>query len=104
MSPRRVVALIHGLPSGSALDHARGGPRYWSDEVSAIMHVGHQIVCAVAASAGVKQSRMPDPPKPPEIGWTQKESDQEASRSARRERKARNWMRRYGAAAGLAMT
>ena len=62
------------------------------------MHVGHQIVCAVAASAGVKQSKMP--PEPPELGWQQKE----AEKAALRDRKARNWMRRYGDSAGLTMT
>lgn len=64
------------------------------------MHVGHQIVCAVAASAGVKQSKMPSAPEPPELGWQQKE----AEKAAIRDRKARNWMRRYGESAGLAMT
>ena len=65
------------------------------------MHVGHQVVCAIALSAGVKKSKLPDPPRPPEVGWNAKTAGQEATRAARRERKARNWMRRYGEQAGL---
>ena len=61
------------------------------------MHVGHQIVCAVAASAGIKQAKMPPPPEPPTVGWQQ----EEASRAERRDRKGRNWLRRYGKQAGL---
>lgn len=65
------------------------------------MHVGHQIVCAIALSAGVKKSKLPDPPEPPKVGWNTQAAEQEATRAARRARKARNWIRRYGAQVGL---
>lgn len=65
------------------------------------MHAGHQIVCATALSAGVKKPKLPDPPRPPEVGWNTETAEQEATRAARRARKARNWIRRYGAQAGL---
>ncbi|MDU0349230.1 hypothetical protein, partial [Actinomyces sp. MRS3W] len=34
---RRVAVLVHGLPQGSALDKAKGGDRYWTEETAATL-------------------------------------------------------------------
>ena len=67
LTPRKAMALIGGLPPGSAFHRARGGPAFWSDEVAAVKEMGHRVVSALIAVNGSRQS--PKPPEPPPVGW-----------------------------------
>lgn len=67
LTPRKTMALIKGLPPGSALHRAHGGDAFWSDEVAAIKQMEHRLVTALIAVNGGK--RFPKPPEPPPVGW-----------------------------------
>lgn len=67
LTPRRLMVLIKGLPPGSALHRARGGPGFWSDEVTAIKEAGHRIEATLLSVNGSK--RLPKAPEPPQEGW-----------------------------------
>jgi hypothetical protein len=81
ITPRRVMALISGLPPGSALHRARGGPASWSDEVAAVKEVGYRLESTLISVNGGKQ--LPQRPEPPPVGWQIKEAEQEARLVAR---------------------
>ena len=63
------MALIGGLPPGSTFDRARGGDRYWSDEVAATIMSAHNIQTTLLAVNGVKKDKWPEAPKPPAEGY-----------------------------------
>ena len=52
LTPRRLLVLIHGLPTGSNLGLAMGGDAALSDEVTAIRMGVWQICCYIATAAG----------------------------------------------------
>lgn len=90
LSLRRVLTLIRGLQPGSALARAEGGDAAWSDVTAATLISAWQIQTAVLSAAGVKQSKLPKPPKPPEEGWMEKAEEKQR----REEEKLRNWLER----------
>ena len=101
ITPRRTAVLIRHLPAGAALWRETGGDLFWSDEVAATLNGAWRVTCAVLQAAGAKPRDLPPAPKPPEPGWREREQATVEDRAARRRRKAENWIRRYGAAAGI---
>ena len=70
ITPRRVWVLISQLPPGSNLARAVGGNGYWSHEEVAIHEEGWALRSAIAGK------KLP-PPEPPEVGWRDKQREQQ---------------------------
>ena len=99
VSPRRVAALILGLPPGSSFHRMRGGSSFWSDEVTAIKQVGHRIESTIIAANGGHQR--PKEPEPPPVGWRVDAMKRDARMAARLRRfQARQKARRSAAGTG----
>lgn len=91
LTPRRLLVLIHGLPTGSNLGLAMGGDAALSDEVTAIRMGVWQICCYIATAAGAKRRDLPKRPEPPEPGWRERAREVETQVTL----KAGNWFVRH---------
>lgn len=96
VTPRRIATLVAQLPAGCRYRRAHGGFGAWSDEVAATLLAGHRTMTGIQGALGVKQSRLPKPPEPPEEGWLRAREE----KTARMERKARRWMARHNRRGG----
>lgn len=91
------MSLIGGLPPGSAFDRARGGDRYWSDEVAATIMSAHNIQTTLLAVNGVKKDKWPEAPKPPAEGYRETGNPKVSSKHAKAQKaKGEKWLARYG--------
>ena len=86
-----MCVLINGLPPGSAYGRARGGAEAWSEETSAALIGSWRVESAVLAAAGAGRALLPDPPRPPEVGWREKAR----RRQERTARKGAAWLARH---------
>lgn len=96
MTARRLSVLINQLPPGSRLGAAIGGDAAWTVQQHTDNANAHQIVSAVLLAGGAKRHQLPDAPKPPEVGWQQKEAARAAREYARAERAVERHQARPG--------
>lgn len=66
---RKCMALIEGLPPGATLYRRTGGPLAWSDETTAALMAGHNVITALVGLLGDDNAQPPPAPEPPPIGW-----------------------------------
>lgn len=69
MTTRRLVALINGLPEGSALHRARNEGRTWTTDHALLWHLAYMLqrVEGVLGAQGVR--RQPKPVKKKKTPW-----------------------------------
>nr|DAS24128.1 MAG TPA: protein of unknown function (DUF5361) [Caudoviricetes sp.] len=88
---RRVAVLVRGLPAGSALWRAEGGPGAWSAEERAVREGAWLVQSQLLAVFGGSSAQTPQRPSPPAPGW----QEEEHARQERQEARARAWAARH---------
>lgn len=92
ISARKLTVYITQLKPGARLHMAMGGSAAWTQETMATHAQGQRVMAAVISAAGGKQSQVPKPIEPPEVGHLAIANDKRERQAA----KAAAWLARNG--------